>query len=218
MFRSVIKKGIVVVVGIVRMLYGYNAYLRINGYCNQLRSLWYTPEFKQCGSISIGRDFTLLGAHRIVLGNSVSFSGHDVLTAWESYRGEVIDATKTPDIPLITIGDNCYFGEYNHVTAINNISIGNNLLTGRWVTITDNSHGAIVASELNSHPAVRPLCSKGAVIIGNNVWIGDKATILPGVTIGNGAVIAANSVVTKNVEANCVVGGNPARIIKKMIP
>ena len=56
--------------------------------------------------------------------------------------------------------------------------------------------------------------SKGPITIGKNVWIGDKATILPGVTIGDGAVIAANAVVTKNVSAYNIVGGNPARIIK----
>lgn len=59
------------------------------------------------------------------------------------------------------------------------------------------------------------MVSKGPVIIGKNVWIGDKATILPGVTIGEGAVIAANSVVSKNVPPFSVVGGIPARIIKQ---
>ena len=63
-------------------------------------------------------------------------------------------------------------------------------------------------------PLERPITSKGPVVIGNNVWIGDKATILPGVTIGDGAVIAANAVVTKDVPAYSVVGGNPARVIK----
>lgn len=59
------------------------------------------------------------------------------------------------------------------------------------------------------------LFSKGDVTIGDNVWIGDKATVLPGVTIGDGAVIAANTVVTHDVPAYSVVGGNPARIIKQ---
>jgi acetyltransferase-like isoleucine patch superfamily enzyme len=64
-------------------------------------------------------------------------------------------------------------------------------------------------------PIKRSLFSKGPVIIGDNVWIGDKATILPGVSIGNGAVIAANAVVTKDVPAYSVAAGNPARIIKQ---
>ena len=64
-------------------------------------------------------------------------------------------------------------------------------------------------------PTQRPVYSKGPVIIGNNVWIGDKATILPNVSIGNGAIIAANSVVTKDVPEYCIVAGNPAKIINR---
>ena len=54
------------------------------------------------------------------------------------------------------------------------------------------------------------------VVIGENVWIGDKATILPGVSIGDGAVIGANAVVTKDVPPYSVVVGNPAKIINKV--
>ncbi|GGH15747.1 CatB-related O-acetyltransferase [Mucilaginibacter phyllosphaerae] len=56
--------------------------------------------------------------------------------------------------------------------------------------------------------------NKGDMIIGNDVWIGYDATLMPGVKIGNGAIIAAKAVVTKNVPAYAVVGGNPARIIR----
>jgi acetyltransferase-like isoleucine patch superfamily enzyme len=98
---------------------------------------------------------------------------------------------------------------------VNKIIIGNNLLTGKWVTITDNAHGTTDKEALLSPPIERLLSSKGPVIIGNNVWIGDKATILPGVTIGDGAIIGANAVVTKDVPPYSVVVGNPARIIKK---
>lgn len=58
------------------------------------------------------------------------------------------------------------------------------------------------------------MVSKGPVIIEDNVWIGDKATILANVTIGKGAVVAANSVVTKDVPAYSVVAGIPAKVIK----
>ena len=89
------------------------------------------------------------------------------------------------------------------------------MLTGKWVSITDNSHGEPDKDTLGMRPQQRPITSKGPVVIGNNVWIGDKATILPGVTIGDGAVIAANAVVTKDVPAYSVVGGNPAKVIKQ---
>lgn len=113
------------------------------------------------------------------------------------------------------IGNNCSFGAYNHITCANRVAIGDSLLTGKWVTITDNSHGETDKSTLEMRPQERPITSKGPVVIGNNVWIGDKATILPGVTIGDGAVIAANAVVTKDVPAYSVVGGNPAKVIKR---
>jgi virginiamycin A acetyltransferase len=57
--------------------------------------------------------------------------------------------------------------------------------------------------------------SKGNIVVGNDVWIGYNATILAGVTIGDGAIIGTNSVVTKDVEPYAIVGGNPAKLIKK---
>lgn len=56
--------------------------------------------------------------------------------------------------------------------------------------------------------------SRGNVVIGNDVWLGDRCTILSGVSIGNGAVVAANATVTKDVPPYAVVAGNPARIVK----
>jgi virginiamycin A acetyltransferase len=65
------------------------------------------------------------------------------------------------------------------------------------------------AAHINGHPV-----SKGNITVGHDVWIGKNASIFSGVNIGNGAVIAANSVVTKDVPSYSIVGGNPARIIK----
>lgn len=59
---------------------------------------------------------------------------------------------------------------------------------------------------------------KGPVSVGHDVWVGNGALILPGVTIGHGAVIGARSVVTKDVEPYSVVGGNPARVIRNRLP
>lgn len=162
------------------------------------------PTIIVCGEI------TTLGEDCITFGDRVRIERGCVLTAWK----------RTPDggihAPSINIGNGCSFGEYNHITATNKISIGDNLLTGRWVTISDNNHGDTSYETLLMAPCARPVVSKGPVVIGNNVWIGDKATILSGVTIGDGAVIGANSVVTKDVPAYCVVAGNPAKIIKRV--
>lgn len=179
-------------------------------YYNLLYSSWLRYEFKEIGSsVYFMKPFTLLGGKYIHIGNNSLFGKYNILTAWDEYQGEKMT-------PSIWIGNNCNFGEFNHITSTNSIIIGNNLLTGRWVTITDNSHGKTDYEILHIPPIKRKIYSKGCVIIGNNVWIGDKSTILPGVTIGDGAVIAANCVVTKDVPPYSVVAGNPARVIKQL--
>jgi acetyltransferase-like isoleucine patch superfamily enzyme len=144
----------------------------------------------------------------INIGINTSFGKQAVVNAWDEYEGDKFT-------PSITIGKGCNFGDFVHITSLNNIEIGNNVLTGRWVTITDNSHGTTDYDTLVIQPTKRRLYSKGAVVIGDKVWIGDKVTILPGVTIGEGAVVAANSVVAKDVPPYCVVAGVPAKVVRQ---
>lgn len=149
------------------------------------------------------------GEQYIKIAPGVSFGKMAVLTAWDCYEGDRFH-------PKIRIGENCDFGDYLHLTCINEILIGSKVLTGRWVTITDNGHGTSEEIIEGIAPQKRRLYSKGPVVIEDNVWIGDKASILPGVTIGKNSIIAANSVVTKDVPSNSMAAGNPARIIKSI--
>ena len=138
------------------------------------------------------------------------------------YIGKLVQLTATDSLgedrfnPSITIGDNCSIGDFSHVTAINEIRLGNNVRMGKCILITDNAHGASDPAMLDMAPNHRPLVSKGPVIIEDNVWIGAKASIMPGVHIGKGAIIGAGSVVTKDVPPAAIVGGSPARVIKIM--
>lgn len=116
--------------------------------------------------------------------------------------------------PEIIIGNCCNIGEQVHITCVNRIKIGNGLLTGRRCTITDNSHGKSERSVLDVNPSLRPIESKGSVVIGNNVWLGDNVIVLPGVNIGDGVIVGANSVVTKNIPSYSVAVGNPAKVVK----
>ncbi len=118
--------------------------------------------------------------------------------------------------PSIQIGDSCDIGEYNHFSAINGIKIGNGLLTGKFVLINDNNHGELCSEDAGLPPFSRNLTSKGPIEIGNNVWLGDRVTVLGGVKIGDNVIVGASSVVTKSVPSNCVVAGIPAKIIKSL--
>jgi acetyltransferase-like isoleucine patch superfamily enzyme len=89
-----------------------------------------------------------------------------------------------------------------------------NVLIGRLATIICYSHGHFELNELRQHLFVRDLVSKGKIIIKENVWIIDKDSIYSNGRIGRGAIIASNSVVTKDVPAYSMAGGCPAKIIK----
>lgn len=174
------------------------------------KSIWLSRSFRQCSkSVRFLGCVYFLGTDRIEVGDKTTFDKQLWLTSWPQLA-------KEKDSTLIKIGNHCNFGAFNHITATNRIEIGDNCLTGKWVTITDNNHGECGTESLSIPPSERNVISKGPVIIGKNVWIGDKATILSGVTIGDGAVIGANSVVTKDIPAYCVAGGNPAKILKQV--
>ena len=210
---SFIKKQIKrLMIGICKIVYLYIPIRRLNRFLKDKRSTlyayWVRNSFKCCPpSVRFAKIGMLHDPEYISIGDKCSFQDYLYLTAWKEYQGEHFT-------PELTIGNNGSFGAFNHITCINKVQIGDNCLTGKWVTISDNNHGSTDFDTLHEVPVNRKLYTKGPVIIGNNVWIGDKATILGGVTIGDGAVIAANSVVTKDVPAYSVVCGNPARVIK----
>jgi len=118
--------------------------------------------------------------------------------------------------PEITIGNNVSIESDCHISAINQVAIGDNVLMASFVYISDHSHGEITSDELSISPLERPLYSKGPIKIGNNVWIGEKVCVLPNVRIGEGAITGAGSIVTRDVPARSVVAGNPAQIIKQL--
>lgn len=142
------------------------------------------------------------------------------------------------DHPNIEIGDYTYFNDFRlPVPDVRQLlipymhaGVPEKLVIGKFVQI---AHGVqIITSSANHQMAgfstypfavfgepwatsyVPEWPNKGDTIIGNDVWIGHEATIMPAVTIGDGAIIASRSVVTKDVPAYAIVGGNPARLIR----
>ena len=118
--------------------------------------------------------------------------------------------------PSIKIGDNFSAQRNCHIGAIYSITIGDGVLLGSNILITDHAHGDASKEQNNLAPGDRPLTSKEPVVIGNNVWIGDNAIILPNVTLGDGCIVGAGAVVTKSFPAGSVIGGNPARLLKQV--
>lgn len=118
----------------------------------------------------------------------------------------------------IEIGDDVQINDYVHIAAIKRLIIGNNVLMASKIFISDISHGSYNGDKNDdnpeSNPSDRPLFSK-EVIIEDNVWLGEFVSVLPGVTIGKGTIVGANSVVTKSLPANVIAVGSPAKPIKK---
>lgn len=176
----------------------------------KMYSGWLSRNFKNFGNSSICPQMrTLVGSKYISIGDKTSIGKNAILTAWEKHGEDFFS-------PQIVIGNGCSIGDEAHITSINNITIGNNVLTGKYLLITDNAHGISSLDNLNIHPSKRALYSKGPVIIDDCVWIGEKVSIMPNVHIGKGCIIAANSVVTKDIPDYCIVAGVPAKIIKKI--
>lgn len=118
--------------------------------------------------------------------------------------------------PEMKIGKNTSIGEFSHITCAGSIRIGADVLTGRYVLISDNSHGETSREQMMLPPMKRPVIHGGDIVIGDRVWIGDRAVILGGVHIGEGAVIGANAVVTHDIPPYAVAAGVPAKVIKQL--
>ncbi|MDR2076203.1 MAG: acyltransferase [Desulfovibrio sp.] len=162
-----------------------------------LRRLLYGPFFQAGGSgLRTGVGVVIQGFRHISLGRHVGLNRHSSLYA---ARGR------------IRLGNRVFLGDFSSINANDaEISIGDNVAIGPMVLIQGANH---VFDRLDL-----PIADQGhapsRVIIEDNVWIAARATILPGVRIHSGAVVAAGAVVTRDVPADCVVAGVPARVLR----
>tara|TARA_B110000902_G_scaffold266473_1_gene354340 strand:- start:3681 stop:4271 length:591 start_codon:yes stop_codon:yes gene_type:complete len=119
---------------------------------------------------------------------------------------------------VLQFGNNVQMNDYVHITASERVQIGNNVLFASKIYISDCSHGNYAGDGNDSHPSTIPserqLFSK-PVLIEDNVWLGEFVTVLPGVTIGTGTIVGANSVVSRSLPAYVIAVGSPAKPIKK---
>lgn len=131
-----------------------------------------------------------------------------------------IEAFKTGDDrkKKIVFGERVQLNDYVHISAIDSVIIGNDVLMASHVYISDNSHGSYKGNDEDTSPFIppikRPYCV-ASVRIGSRVWLGEGVIVMPGVTIGDGAIIGAHSIVNKDIPANTIAVGSPAKIVKK---
>ena len=160
-----------------------------------------------------------LGAHHTVMKPwYVSISGPNIrIGRCATIIGEPDSRVKIgvwgrePDGGRIDIGDYVLISPGTRISASDSIRIGHSVMMAHGVYITDSDwHGLYDRTARDPQP--RP------VVIGDNVWLGDRCTVLKGVTIGANSVVGAGAVVSRSVPANVVVAGNPARVVKSLDP
>ena len=107
----------------------------------------------------------------------------------------------------LSIGDDLYMNAGTSIEVWHDVRIGRNCLFGPFASVIDDDRHEVEPGAI---------LHKGPTILGNNVWLGRSAAVMPGVTVGDGSVIGANSVVTRDIPPNSFAAGAPARVIKKL--
>lgn len=157
------------------------------------------------GYVRMGKDITIQHPECIYLGKRVGVGKNTYFLPCTKYAGVEYK-------PVIKIGDGTWIGIRNSFACIDRVEIGRNVLFAGYVHITDHSHGY---EDISSPIMSQPLISKGPVIIEDDCWLGFSCEILSGVHIGKHSIVAARSVVTKDVPPYSIVAGNPARVVKQ---
>ncbi|WP_404309364.1 DapH/DapD/GlmU-related protein [Neorhodopirellula lusitana] len=174
-----------------------------------LRVMWAEPLFRsQCERVGTRFEMEqlpyMVGRGCIRIGSGVRLSGKSSIAFSSKHGGAVLE-----------IGDQTFIGHNCSIAVAKAVSIGRDCLIAGGVRIADFDGHPLDAEERRKGlptpiEAVHPVC------IGDDVWIGQGALVLKGVRIGNRSVIGARAVVTRDVPDDCVVVGNPARVVKSI--
>ena len=154
--------------------------------------------------VKLGDHVTLsaLGTGGIILGNNVGIG---------DFSRVVVSTSLQDPGQFIRVGNQVGIGEFAYLGGGGGLTIGDDCIIGQYFSCHPENHHFSDGNTLIRHQGV----SRKGIIIGNNCWIGSKVTILDGVEIGDGCVIAAGAVVTTSFPANSVIGGVPAKLLKK---
>lgn len=207
---KILKKIIKITVRVIYIVNLTKLEIRYKLIKQKIYSIWISNHFYQTGEkFNVKYPLYLYGGKFITIGKNFNSGYRFQLEAFNEHLGYYFN-------PQIKIGNDVSINNDCHIGAINEIEIGDGVLIASKVFITDHYHGEISSDAIKTPPSERKLFCKGPVKIERNVWIGEGVAILPNVTIGENSIIGANSVITKDIPKNSVVGGNPARIIRTL--
>ncbi|MEM9758486.1 MAG: acyltransferase [Pseudomonadota bacterium] len=171
---------------------------------------WYVDYFLRPECASLGAHCTFMKPRFVIIsGPGIHIGDCFTAVAEPMHRVEIGVWGREAGAGTIRIGRCVLMSPGSRISASDEIVIGDGVMMANGTYITD-SDWHTVYDRTRRADAVTP------VHIGNNVWLGDHATVLKGVTIGENSVVAARSVVTRDVPANVIVAGNPARVVRDL--
>lgn len=149
----------------------------------------------------------------ISVGAQATVLGHPTVDASDMIVGDHFKVWSTHSRVLVTgwgrmrVGDRVFFNNGVFISCVHEIEIGDDVAIANYAYLTDSDSHGVEGRKVREAP----------IRIGNGAWIGAKAIILPGVTVGSRALVAAGAVVTRDVPDDTLVAGNPARIIRELV-
>lgn len=174
----------------------------------------------------IGKRVSIFAKHKIYIENNVRIGNYVVIDALSENGIQLANHVKIGDYSQIIgtgsiknmgkglkIGKNSSFSEFCLFGAAGGITIGDDVIAGQNVRFHSENHNYDDVDKLIREQGV----NRKGISVGNNCWIGAGAVFLDGSSIGSGCIVAANSVVTKHFPDNVIIGGVPAKILKKRL-
>lgn len=180
---------------------------------------------KTRSKIFIGKSVRILNTRNFIFGKACTLEKYVTLDCYASNKiifGNVVKIGAFSTISTtshlskygkgLKIGNNSAIGEYSYFGCSGGVEIGNDVIMGQYISFHSENHSFTDTAKLIREQGVS---SKG-IKLGNNIWVGSKVTFLDGCNIGDNSVVAAGAVVTGEFPSNVVIGGVPAKIIKKL--
>ncbi len=181
--------------------------------------------FKVYKKVFIGSNCTILNKKNFQFGSNVTIEHHTILDGYASEKivfgdnvkiGAYSNLLSTSHFSKfgkgMKIGNNSAIGDFTHFGAPGGIEIGNDVIMGAYISFHSENHNFSDTSKLIREQGTTSIGIK----LGNNIWVGAKVTFLDGCSVGDNSVVAAGAVVNGVYPNNSVIGGVPAKIIKKI--